>query len=292
MAKEVVYPKPSCFGMRDAQLKLIDSPSDLIRSVSSPPGPESVKIISHQEEIQIPHSTMRKDGDTFTLRHNRVDIETGFGPRTEPSQQIRTMLLARQDAKRWRLAYRALKQFPEFLRDLRFTTEYSRPLYDVERLKDETKGFSLVLKAPPNLQATNREEQTGIFAVFVGLGAVYGGVHASVSDDIFPSPIESDLWYTASLFIATSGLILVMASRAYFYYLERDISTPWSLRFWCKDWGARDILWKFVLLLQFTIVLLHSASRLFVIVEALISLRRLPVGVFEMVTWTNYFIHF
>ena len=54
--------------------------------------------------------------------------------------------------------------------------------------------------------------------------------------------------------------------------------TPWSLRFWCKNWDARDILWKFGLLLQFTIVLLYSASRLFIIVEALISLRRLPVG--------------
>lgn len=68
--------------------------------------------------------------------------------------------------------------------------------------------------------------------------------------------------------------------------------TPWSLRFWCKNWGARDILWKFVLLSQFAIVLLYSASRLFIIVEAVINLRRLPIGVFEMVTWTNYFIHF
>ncbi len=41
------------------------SPSDLIRSVSSPPRPESAKIICHQEEIQIPHSTMRKDGDIY-----------------------------------------------------------------------------------------------------------------------------------------------------------------------------------------------------------------------------------
>ena len=67
------------------------SPLDLIRSASSPPGPESVKIISRQEEIQIPHLTVRKDGETFTLRYNQIDIKTGFGsnfgPKTEPGQQ-------------------------------------------------------------------------------------------------------------------------------------------------------------------------------------------------------------
>ena len=58
------------------------------------------------------------------------------------------------------------------------------------RARDLTLGF--ISSGTPNLRATNREEQNGIFAVFIGLGVVYG-VHASVSDDIFPSPIESDL---------------------------------------------------------------------------------------------------
>ena len=73
------------------------SPLDPIISASSP-GPESVKIISHQEEIQIPYSTRRKDGEAFTLCHNQIDIKTGlgsnFGPKMEPGQQPRTMLLA------------------------------------------------------------------------------------------------------------------------------------------------------------------------------------------------------
>ena len=54
---------------------------------------------------------------------------------------------------------------------------------------------------------------------------------------------------TFGIFIATSGLILVMALRTYFDYREMDMPTPWSLQFWCKNWSARVILWKFVLLL-------------------------------------------
>lgn len=90
------------------------------------------------------------------------------------------------------------------------------PLYDVERLEDEAKGFALVLKAPPNLQATNREGRNAIFAVFVGLGAVYGGVLAFVSDDIFQGIFHRNLFCYFSL-------------RLCCYILHRGCSSSWRL---------------------------------------------------------------
>ena len=251
------------------------------------------EVSEEEGAISVEPPALKEENWRFTITKDQFDSNTGFGPNFGPKIKrdgIATLTLVWEDAERWRLASRALKDFPELRKSLPFATEDKTPIY-AETLTSAAEKFYYVVESPANLQVYELDDRNFMYATFLALGAAYGGVHAAVSDYTFPSLVEGRLWYLSSLFIATSGPILVVTVSSYLQQREKNMPNPWSLRLWFKEWNAREIIWKVVLLLQFLVILLYSASRLFIIVEAFISLRRAPLGVFNMITWTNYVVH-
>ncbi|KAL7276416.1 hypothetical protein RUND412_000588 [Rhizina undulata] len=95
---------------------------------------------------------------------------------------------------------------------------------------------------------------------------VYGAVHLAAWNEYFPTLIEQWMWRASSLLII--------------------VSCPCILAI---HWFDDNCLASFGVVV-FSV--LCGAARLFLLVEAFISFRSLPLSVYETVSWSNYWPHF
>ncbi|KAF5495255.1 hypothetical protein CGCS363_v010273 [Colletotrichum siamense] len=124
--------------------------------------------------------------------------------------------------------------------------------------------------------------------------AAYGGLHLSGWVDYFPTPVERTLWLASSLTIACSGAIL------WIFFLARQIwprfdvfvsgtapgsrltgyghQKPWMKS--VKSWVLGSVLAIF------------AVARVFLVVEAFISLRQAPAGLYDTPELSAFFPHF
>ena len=114
----------------------------------------------------------------------------------------------------------------------------------------------------------------------------YGGLHATAWNGHFPSRIEMWLWRASSICIAGSGLTWILINmlartfegfKAYWGRVE-------SLR---AHWTSLVGLGSLATLCG----LAYLLARIFLIVEAFISLRKLPAAAFETLQWTELVPH-
>ncbi|KAL7269288.1 hypothetical protein RUND412_008058 [Rhizina undulata] len=97
----------------------------------------------------------------------------------------------------------------------------------------------------------------------------YGAVHLAAWNAHFPTQIEQLLWRTSSL------LIIVFYPCAMFLQCFAD---------WLFNWALMTC--------GVLLVFLCGVARLFLLVEAFISFRNLPLTAYETVPWANYIPHF
>ncbi|KAF6811891.1 hypothetical protein CSOJ01_05482 [Colletotrichum sojae] len=123
--------------------------------------------------------------------------------------------------------------------------------------------------------------------------AAYGGLHSAGAGDRFPTRLERTLWLTASLVIACSGGML------WFFFLARQVWPRFDVfvsgaapgarlaglgqRGWAKT--AKAWLFGFVMVV-------FAAARVFLVVEAFVSLREAPAALYETPEWSDFFPHF
>ncbi|RAK95432.1 uncharacterized protein BO80DRAFT_429901 [Aspergillus ibericus CBS 121593] len=118
--------------------------------------------------------------------------------------------------------------------------------------------------------------------IHVGFNVLYGGCHLAAWSSAFPSPVERWLWRASALFL---------------------ISVP--------VWGALRILWWTAVRSRhravypirngdldviaapmfFTIFVVYTVARWYFLIEALMSLRRLPLQAYDTVNWTSILPH-
>ena len=104
--------------------------------------------------------------------------------------------------------------------------------------------------------------------LLIALSAVYGGIHAAAWDSHFPSLQEQIIWRVAACSVIGSGVFV------------------WStLVFWdsMATWAAVVIF--------FTATIVFAFGRLYLLVEAFISVRSLPVGAYNTTDWVNFLPH-
>jgi len=112
--------------------------------------------------------------------------------------------------------------------------------------------------------------QRGVFLLAI-LSALYGGVHALAWNAHFPSHIEQILWRCSAIIIAGGGFgvwLLLVTS----------------------DMETNPIFFIFYLLLVLS-PLAYVFARIFLVTEAFISVRSLPVGAYNTVSWAQDFPH-
>ena len=109
------------------------------------------------------------------------------------------------------------------------------------------------------------------------LTAAYGGLHASAWNGNFPTTMEGNLWKISALVIAGTGVVFAL----YMIVVE------------CLDFAQAEFKDKFeaFIMIFWVPFLAYVSGRLFLIVEAFISLRALPLAAYDTPSWTQFIPH-
>ncbi|KAI9172593.1 hypothetical protein HJFPF1_02099 [Paramyrothecium foliicola] len=113
--------------------------------------------------------------------------------------------------------------------------------------------------------------------VFVVTAMAYGGLHLSGLNHHFASEVERILWIGSCVAIAGSGVIL------WVYFAIQDFSR-----------GAPAIQREphpFMRQVSYGMIVFLVVARIFLVVEAFISLRNAPVSLYETPEWSDLFPH-
>ncbi|KAF1808158.1 hypothetical protein P152DRAFT_469152 [Eremomyces bilateralis CBS 781.70] len=130
-------------------------------------------------------------------------------------------------------------------------------------------------------------------SVFAFSAAAYGGLHASAWNEFFPSTVERLFWICASLTMASSGALLwaFWMARQTWPEFDRFVSgiTPGVVignRKEQKPWVTFAKRWALYLILG-----LLAVARVFIVIEAFVSLREVPKAIYDTPEWTDYLPH-
>ena len=118
--------------------------------------------------------------------------------------------------------------------------------------------------------------------LFIILPAVYGGIHLTTWKFRFPSKTEQLLWRIACFNIMGLIPITWLYMEILMHFLgrrNRDQKLLW------------DILFLFFYSFFFALCILCILSRLYIVIEAFISLRHIPIGVYAAVPWVQAIPH-
>ena len=114
----------------------------------------------------------------------------------------------------------------------------------------------------------------------------YGGLHATAWNGHFPSDVEMWLWRASSICIAGSGLVWIMIN------LLAHTSTGFKA-YWGRVESLRAHWTSLVSLGTLATIcgLAYLLARIFLVVEAFISLRKLPAAAYETLQWSQLVPH-
>ena len=123
-------------------------------------------------------------------------------------------------------------------------------------------------------------------AVLWSASIAFGAVHAAAWECYFPSTAEAWLWRSSACYIIASGLLWLLANllsqcsqKIWWYWYDMLLYQKHWLHYF--GWG-----------LVFTIFgIAYIFARLFLVVEAFLSLRSLPVGAYNTPQWTDVIPH-
>jgi hypothetical protein len=111
-------------------------------------------------------------------------------------------------------------------------------------------------------------------------GAAYGGLHLSAWDDYFPTQEERWLWIACSLATGATGVFLAL-----FFLATQRIKAFEHLEHFIRN--NKAVKWT----LASVVTPLFILARVFIVVEAFISLRRAPEAIYKTPEWSNYLPH-
>jgi hypothetical protein len=127
-----------------------------------------------------------------------------------------------------------------------------------------------------------------LFVGFIWLG--YGAIHTTAWNFEFPTQVERLLWRVAALVMSGSMVYFWVVGNRKFYLLFGYLM-PSKRKAMEKVSDERRQVSPIQISLSIAGVVLYLVARICLIVQALISLRALPVGVFETVRWSQFIPH-
>ena len=166
----------------------------------------------------------------------------------------------------------------------RETQEGDSKLQWVEPITEELVDDTVGNWATENLLRDMSGFVMGMVVWFASM--VYGGLHTTAWNGHFPSSVEMWLWRASSICIAGSGLTWILINML--ARISKGFKEYWgkveSLK---ADWISLVGLGSLATLCGLTYVL----TRLYLVVEAFISLRNLPAAAFDTLQWTQLVPH-
>ena len=192
------------------------------------------------------------------------------------------------DILRWNYAVQAIEEFPILaLRMIPADGNFGDETKDGHRFnfpKEE-----LVTENSSNWPSEHllRGTEALVMGMILWSASVaFGAIHFSAWQDHIPTVVEGWLWRVSALWIAGSGLLWILVN-----LVARIV--PSINNFW-EDVVAMKVglLPRVVLLILCGCCgLAYAASRLFLVIEALMSLRALPPSAFQTPNWSQVFPH-
>lgn len=190
--------------------------------------------------------------------------------------------LSDNDIRRWDLAATALSRIGE---------ELHTPQGSINYLTSHA----------PNIFIDRKGLQAGFYAYFCawasgGLIAAlvicnfYGVAHILAWNFEFPTSIERLLWKIACIDTIV-GTISLLALFSIVIYLHEHNWTSLGNAILANEPGILPWIYRLVILFGVLNIPLFLLSRIYIIVETFISLRRVPLGVYATVDWAEYIPH-
>ncbi|KAK4693587.1 hypothetical protein P7C71_g3848, partial [Lecanoromycetidae sp. Uapishka_2] len=124
----------------------------------------------------------------------------------------------------------------------------------------------------------------GIILWFASMA--FGGIHAAAWHNYFPSEVEAWIWRCSATYITWSGLVWLTINLSAKIYKPIDdlwIGQRLSKAPWVKSWV--------IAMICAICGALYIFARLYLVIEALISIRELPLGAYQTPDWTEIFPH-
>ena len=237
---------------------------------------EKIYVISGLSNIQAMRPFDQSKGQVCALVPSQA-LDCGIGPALLADG---VTYLTAKDALRWR-------KFSEWLDKHRSPDSRQSILSTLQSKGVSTSTRTLMTHVPdiPNVPFRVYHFVPGISLsgmLFIILPAVYGGIHLTTWKFRFPSKTEQLLWRIACFNMM--GLIPIT-------WLYMEISTHFL---GCRNRDQKllwDSLFLFFYSFFFALCVLCILSRLYIVVEAFISLRHVPIGVYAAVPWVQAIPH-
>ena len=118
----------------------------------------------------------------------------------------------------------------------------------------------------------------------------YGAVHMAACTFTFPSATEKLLWIVSCIVLMAAPSI-IFCVRFFGFGNDNVVRPPdvVGIPLWIRLIG--DLFFNASVLLWINLHPAFMISRVYVIVESFLSLRHVPIGVYDVVTWANYIPH-
>lgn len=131
----------------------------------------------------------------------------------------------------------------------------------------------------------------GILGELMGMAlwlssSMYGGIHIAAWSDFFPTSVERLLWRFSATYIASSGAFWLLLCVVAFRW-------PWASQYWDRFIELRAHKIEYIVLgFGATICgIAYIFARVFLVVDAVVSLRQLPISAYDTPDWTTVFPH-
>ncbi|KAL8829996.1 MAG: hypothetical protein Q9191_001692 [Dirinaria sp. TL-2023a] len=196
--------------------------------------------------------------------------------------------LSDQQARRWSLAAEAVCIYPSVKR--RFTPiNYNDAFGKTKMCLEETEPEELVEEHCSNWFTQGL--LPGDYGLVMGMALwfasmAFGGIHAVAWHDYFPSQIESWLWRISAIYITWSGLVWLLIN------LAARISNPFD-EYWNSLRLSRPpfVSSTPLAIICFICGALYTFARMYLVIEAFISIRKLPVSAYQTPDWVQIIPH-
>jgi len=259
------------------------------RTAASSPMSESSKPQTSSFEV-IPSTTVRRSPQScMDLLQSQREKETGTAfferrPRVVDKRPTNDFVSA-NDQNRWSLIKSAFAEYP-YLRQDRLALAHDIDAAHCLHLKPEQLVADHIKNWPSN------DLLRTVDGLIVGMvlwlaNFCYGGIHAAAWNDHFPSVPEKWLWRASSSYIGFCGGLWVILNLLVARY--RKLNDFWE--HWMdgkKSWWQNFGIGVLVFICGFSLVL----ARFYIVLEAFLSIREMPVSAYQTPEWTDVFPHF
>lgn len=168
------------------------------------------------------------------------------------------------------------------------TGKITFPMAYVVKSMPDTNVHGLLYSQSANEHAT-MTEKTRLYA-WCGFYMVYGSIFLVAWNFEFPTIIEMWLWRASSVALVFYGILVSLTLGIQTPFISTTLGAKARATYLKAE--KKSALFNVVkFFLFFVMGFTWASARWYITIESLISLRRVPVGTYETVNWTNHIPH-